>query len=187
MKRIIVDIDNTLWDFASVFRERIKEIVPTIPPINEWKWDFYMEYISIEELYSICNDIHKEQDLFEPFSSAKWFLESLINEGCEIIIASHRDENSREATEKFLQKHNLSYNELHLSNNKTILFDSSMAIVDDAPHLLDEAKQKGLICTGLRWPWNKNTEHSLFDSLEEVLKFLLEELSGQNRIVCVNF
>jgi len=61
-----------------------------------------------------------------------------------------------------------------LSNNKAVLFDSSIALVDDAPHLLDEAKLKGLICTGLRRPWNKNTEHPLFDSLEEVLKFLLK-------------
>ena len=58
MKKIIVDIDNTLWDFASVFREMIKKVAPTVPPVDEWKWDFYMEYVSLEELYSICNAIH---------------------------------------------------------------------------------------------------------------------------------
>ena len=174
MQRIIVDIDNTLWDFASIFQDRLREIAPNIPPIADWEWDFYMDYISIEELYSIINDIHKEQYLFEPFPSAKWFLESLLDKGYEITIASHRQENSREATERFLQKHNLPYTELHLSNNKAVLFDSSIAIIDDAPYLLDEAKQKGLICSGLRRPWNKNTEHPLFDSLEEVLEFLLK-------------
>jgi hypothetical protein len=181
MQRIIVDIDNTLWDFASVFQERLRKIAPTIPPMTEWKWDFYMDYISLEELYSIINDIHKEQDLFEPFPSAKWFLNSLLDEGCEITIASHRQENSRKATEKFLKKHSLPYTELHLSNNKTVLFDSSIAIVDDAPHLLDEAKQKGLICTGLLHPWNKNTGHPLFGTLEEVLEFLLKKLHGNGR------
>jgi phosphoglycolate phosphatase-like HAD superfamily hydrolase len=178
MHRIIVDIDNTLWDFASVFEERLKKIVPTIPPMTDWEWDFYMEYISIEELYSIINEIHKKQDLFEPFPSAKWFLESLIDEGFEIIVASHRNENSREATENFFQKNNLKYTELHLSSDKTVLFESSRAIVDDAPHILDEAKQKGLICTGLRYPWNKHTEHPLFGSLEEVLEFILKRTTG---------
>lgn len=176
--RIIVDIDNTLWDFASVFQQRIKKVVPNIPPINEWKWDFYMEYISLEELARICNEIHLEQDSFTPFPSARYFLDTLIGEGYDVIIASHRDENSRSATERFMQKYKLSYTEIHLSNDKTVLFDSCQAIVDDAPHILDKAKVKGLICTGLLWPWNKNSGHRLFNSLEETLDYLLKELNG---------
>ena len=181
IQRIIVDIDNTLWDFASVFQEKLKEIAPDIPPMTEWEWDFYMDYISIEELYSIVNDIHIEQDLFKPFKSSKWFLESLINKGYEITIASHRQEISREATEMFLKKNNLPYTELHLSSNKAVLFDSSIAIVDDAPHLLDEAKKNGLICTGLLHPWNKHTEHPLFKSLEEIFDYLKRMLDSYRK------
>lgn len=181
MRRIIVDIDNTLWDFASVFCERLKRIAPAIPPVDKWDWDFYKDYISLEELYTVIDGIHREQDIFEPFPSAKWFLESLFAEGYAPIIASHRQNSSRKATEDFLQKHNLPYVELHLSYDKTVLFNSSCAIVDDAPSLLDHARQKGLICTGLRYPWNKNTEHPLFDSLEGVLEFLLKELNSQGR------
>jgi len=182
VRKIIVDIDNTLWDFASVFNEMLRKIAPSIPPVKDWKWDFYMDYISLDELYCIIDEIHKKQDIFEPFPSSRWFLESLLNKGYEIIIASHRQEHSREATEKFLQKHKLPYTELHLSNNKTVLFDSCIAIIDDAPQTLDEAKQKGLICTGLRFPWNKYTEHSLFDSLEEVLEFLFKKLNSNNEL-----
>lgn len=180
MQRIIVDIDNTLWDFASVFEVRLKEEIPDIPPCNEWKWDFYKEYITEEELYRIVNDIHSVQHLFEPFPSARWFLDSLFKNGYDIVIASHRHEDSRGVTETFLKKHNLRHSELHLSYNKAILFDSSNAIVDDSPHLLDEAQQKGLICTGLSYPWNRNTGHQLFQSLEEVLEFLLQELKEKN-------
>ncbi len=176
--KIIVDIDNTLWDFASVFQKRIKEVVPNIPPINEWKWDFYMEYISLDELARICNEIHMQQDLFTPFPSARYFLDTLLKEGYEIIIASHRDEHTRPATERFMQKYRLPYTELHLSNDKTVLFDSCRAIVDDAPHILDEGKDKGLICTGLLCPWNRNSKHRLFNSLEDVLDYLLRELNG---------
>jgi len=178
--KIIVDIDNTLWDFASVFNEKIRKIAPSVPPINEWRWDFYMEYISLEELFNICSEIHMKQDLFKPFPSSSFFLKSLIDEGCDVVIASHRDENSRSATERFLHIHNLPYTDLHLSHDKTVLFDNSSALVDDAPHLLDEAKRKGLICTGLRWPWNKNTEHQLFESHNEILDFLLKKLNGMN-------
>jgi hypothetical protein len=180
MKKIIIDIDNTLWDFASVFQERLKKIVPEIPPMNEWEWDFYMEYISVEELYSIVESIHKEQNIFEPYPSAKRFLATLIEKGYEVIIASHRNENSREATEKFLKRNDLPYTELHLSYNKAVLFDSSIAIVDVNPQLLDEAKQKGLVCTGLCFPWNRKSGHHLFDSLDKILKFLLKEIDKNN-------
>jgi hypothetical protein len=176
MKRIIVDIDNTLWDFASVFYERLRRIAPSIPPVDEWNWDFYKDYISVEDLYAVINGIHREQDLFQPFPSARWFLESLITEGYLPVIASHRQKDSRKATENFLQKHNLPYTELHLSHDKTVLFESSRALVDDAPTLLDKATQKGLLCAGLRYSWNKQTEHPLFNSLEEISEFLLKKL-----------
>lgn len=179
MPRIIVDIDNTLWDFASVLFDRLKKIAPTIPPMNEWKWDFYAGYVSIKELYNTIDEIHREQHVFEPFPSAKRFLESLLSEGYKVIIASHRDEKTRKATEDFLKNYKLPYTELHLSHDKSILFDSSIAIVDDAPYLLDKAKQKGLIRTGLRYPWNRHTGHPLFDSLEDISGFLLKELNGQ--------
>jgi hypothetical protein len=176
MQRIIVDIDNTLWDFASVFEEKLKEQVPGIPSFNEWSWDFYKEYITDEELYRIVNDIHSVQDHYDPFPSARFFLDSISQNGYHVVIASHRHRDSRGVTEIFLKKHGLQYNELHLSYNKAILFDSSTAIVDDSPQLLDEAKQKGLICTGLSYPWNRNTGHALFQSLDEVLGFLIWEL-----------
>ncbi|NWF52078.1 MAG: hypothetical protein HXY47_03245 [Nitrospirae bacterium] len=179
MKKIIVDIDNTLWDFAFVFYERLKKIAPAIPSTDLWDWDFYKNYISIDDLHSVIDGIHRDQDLFQPFPSAKWFLESLSDKGYSLIIASHRRDNFRKATEHFFLKHNLPYHELHLCHDKTILFDGSCcALVDDAPILLDKARQKGIICTGLRYPWNKHTEHPLFNSLEDVLNFLLEELDG---------
>ena len=176
MQNIIVDIDNTLWDFASVFHDRLKERVPDIPPVTEWEWDFHRKYIAEEDLYRIFDGIHREQHLFEPFPSAQFFLESLSDRGYEIIIASHRDENSREATESFLKKNNLQYTELHLIRNKTVLFDSCSALIDDAPYLLEEAKRHNLVRAGLLHPWNRHSGHPLFDSLEQVLEFLLTEL-----------
>ena len=176
MKRIIVDIDNTLWDFASVFHERLKKIIPEIPPMDEWAWDFYRGYMTEKELFRVVNDIHIIQDIFVPFPSAKWFLDTLFKNGYDVVIASHRHEEARDATEAFLRKYGLPYSELHLSYNKTILFDSCNAIVDDSPHLLDEARKKGLICAGLLYPWNSQTDYPLFDSLEEISEFILGEL-----------
>lgn len=175
-KRIIVDIDNTLWDFASEFYKKIKLVSPEIPPINEWTWDFYMDYISLEELASICNEIHLNQENYKPFDFSRQFLLELIKNGYDVIIASHREENARQSTERFFIKHDLPYTELHLTNDKTLLFNNCVAVVDDAPHILDDAKRRDLICTGLEWPWNKASNHKLFKTLEEVLSYLLKEL-----------
>jgi len=73
LQRIIVDIDNTLWDFASVFQERLRKIAPAIPPMAEWKWDFYIDYISIEELYIACLKWEKEEYGAKPSTSEIWW------------------------------------------------------------------------------------------------------------------
>jgi phosphoglycolate phosphatase-like HAD superfamily hydrolase len=177
MKNIIVDLDNTLWDFASVFEERLRKIAPTIPPMGKWEWDFYKHHISLEQLHHTIDSIHIEQDRFKPFPSSKRFLDSLHESGFEITIASHRHAHTREATISFLKKYDLPYTDLHISHDKTVLFDTSDAIIDDAPKLLDEAKNRGLICTGLRYPWNKHLDHPLFESLEDILEYVLREFS----------
>jgi hypothetical protein len=39
----------------------------------------------------------------------------------------------------------------------TKLFDESIAVVvDDAPHVLEKAVEKGVIATGLLFPWNRD-------------------------------
>jgi hypothetical protein len=68
--------------------------------------------------------------------------------------------------------HNLAYDEIHLSNDKSVLFNDLCAIVDDSPSVLDKAKAAGIIRVGLRCPWNEDIDHPLFDTLLEVLNYL---------------
>lgn len=67
MDKIIVDIDNTLWDLAPVLYDRIREVNPEMPPPAEWRtWDFWQPYISPKQAYAVLNDIHMEQAGFLP-------------------------------------------------------------------------------------------------------------------------
>ncbi len=71
--------------------------------------------------------------------------------GFFVIIASIRDEKARDATERWLKKCELIYDELHLTiNDKTVLFNDAWAIVDDSIWTLDKAAQAGISRTGLR-------------------------------------
>jgi hypothetical protein len=66
----------------------------------------------------------------------------------------------------------LVHDEVHLSNDKSVLFDGSWAIVDDSPVTLGKAARAGIIRVGLRNPWNEWTDHPLFSNLFEILNFI---------------
>ncbi|MCX5816179.1 MAG: hypothetical protein NTX75_08055 [Proteobacteria bacterium] len=173
MRKIIVDIDNTLWDLAPVFYEKLHDVNPDIPPPSGWyAWDFWRGFVSERILYGILKDIHSRQDAFTPYPDAKAFLAHLKEEGFYIIIASHREKGTFDATRKWLMINDLSFNEVHLSYDKTVLFNKCWAIVDDSPVTLEKAKQAGIVRVGLRNAWNEKEDHPLFNNLMEVLDYL---------------
>jgi hypothetical protein len=173
MEKIIVDIDNTLWDFASVFYERMKKINPDFAPPEGWHtFDFWKAYISPKQFYGIIMGIHMDQNLFLPYQDAALFLASLKEKGFYIIIASHREKGTFNVTERWLHQNNLIFDELHISYDKTILFHECRAIVDDSPITLGKAAKAGIIGVGLRMPWNEREDYNLFDNLLKILDFI---------------
>jgi len=181
-KKAIVDIDNTLWHFCDVLYERLKKINETMPPPDYWvEWDFWENYCSKEEFICAIQDIQLNQDdeRHLPYPEAKDFLATLKEHNFHIIIASHRTPESIEQTHRWLVKHELAFDEVHLSYDKTVLFDQSCDIVvDDSPHILEKAAEKGIIATGLLFPWNKlysENGYILFNSLDDILRFILDQ------------
>lgn len=137
-------------------------------------WDFWKSYVDAKTFYRIIDTIHSRQDKFGVYPDAKDFLRELKNSGHLIVIASHREEHSRVPTENWLKKHNLLFDMLHLSYDKTVLFHCCSVVIDDSPHVLASAVKKGLFATGLEFAWNRNNGFKLFKSLSEILKFLKE-------------
>jgi hypothetical protein len=173
MKKIIVDIDNTLWDLAPVFFEYLQKYNPDIPVDDLKRGETRLKgYIPREDLFGVLKEIHMRQDEFEPYADAKEFLLALKEMGLYIIIASLRDEEARDATARWLKRYELPYDELHLSNDKTVLFPDSWAIVDDSIWTLNKAAEEGIVRTGLVNVWNANRGHPLFPTLQEVLEYL---------------
>lgn len=169
--RVIVDIDNTLWDFASVLWKKIAHY--GIPRPSEWQGDFYKGFFSIEQLMRYVDEVHDEQDgSYPPFPDSVFFLSSLRKKGCHITIASLRNPNKRAVTETWLKVHGLIYDELYLVPDKSVLFGNHHAIVDDDPRTLDKAANRGLIATGLKYAWNMHSNHALFTQLTDVLDHL---------------
>jgi hypothetical protein len=176
MEKIIVDIDNTLWDLAPVFYSRMREESPDLPPATHWReWDFKGSPITPKVVYAILDRIHMEQDTFAPFPDAAEFLRSLKEMGFSIIVASHRRQDALGPTERWLRQNDLVYDEIYLSHDKTVLFHDSWGVIDDSLQTLNRARDAGIVRAGLLNPWNEGQDHPLFDNLTAITGYLRQQ------------
>ena len=180
MEKAIIDIDNTLWHFCDVLYKRLKKINKSIPGPDNWvEWDFWEKYCSKEEFIKAINEIHLKQDnkRYLPYSESRDFLRTLKEHNFYIVVASHRTPESIEQTHRWLVKHDLTFDELHLLDDKSVLFEHDYHVaVDDAPYILEKAAERGLKASGLRFPWNRHNGHNgyrLFRSHKQILKYIL--------------
>ncbi len=184
MRKIIIDIDNTLWDFAPVLYKRLNDANPGFPHHSEWhSWSFWKGLIAPEKLYNIIRDVHMEQDIYEPYHESRVFLEKLQKNGFYIVIASHRERQTLASTRKWLEKHALAFDEIHLSYDKTVLFDECWGIIDDSPVTLDKARLAGIVRAGLKNPWNEHEDHPLFADLGEIYEYLEKQCLTQKALI----
>jgi hypothetical protein len=181
LKKAVIDIDNTLWHFCEVLYKRLIKINKTIPSPEYWvEWDFWEDYCSKEEFLKAIKTIHVNQDdeRHLPYPEARDFLSTLKEHGFYIIIASHRSPDTLEQTERWLKRHKLLFDEIHLSYNKTVLIDTKCyVVVDDAPDILEKAANMHILASGLRFPWNdnyNNNGYQLFHSLNDILGYILK-------------
>ena len=184
-KNAVVDIDNTLWHFCDALFERLRFINDNFPTPEYWdSWNFFEEYCTKNQFFAAISHIHFNQNssAYQPYPEAKAFLSALRTAGYHITIASHRLPATRSQTEQWLKRHGLVYDALHLSFDKTVLFNMfTDVVVDDAPHILEKAVENGATGTGLLFPWNRqhsNNGYKLFDNLNDVLKLILEDSLG---------
>jgi FMN phosphatase YigB (HAD superfamily) len=64
MKKIIVDIDNTLWDLSPELWVHLKPFNPKVPPPSQWQhWDFWEGHVSLRDLFQALRDeVHLMHD-----------------------------------------------------------------------------------------------------------------------------
>lgn len=185
-KKIIVDIDNTLWDLSPVLWEHLRRFNPEVPPPEKWRdWGFWETYVSMRELVAVLRDIHSQQHRYAPYPEAKDFLAGLKEREFYIMIASHRRKDTLEPTERWLKENELLYDCVHLSYDKTVLFKKSRAIVDDNPLTLKKAEEAGIVRAGLLSPWNEDTRHPLFATLPEILAYLDRQIRERSPQPCL--
>lgn len=183
-KVAVIDIDNTLWQFCDVFYEKMRALNRNFPAPDHWtSFDIWEGYCSEEDFFGAINSIHLNQDndAYLPYPEAGGFLSALRERGFRLIIASHRMPETKNQTERWLARHGLVYDALHLSFDKTVLFSYADVVVDDAPRTLETAIKCGALAAGLSFPWNRAYAGNglrLFNNLNEVLSYITSSVSA---------
>jgi len=177
-KTAVIDIDNTLWQFCDAFSAELQKVNSAFPPVEQWTtWNFFEGFCSEEQFLGAVDAVHVRQDReqYRPYPEAQGFLRSLKGRGYHVVIASHRRPEMRGPTERWLKRHGLEHDELHLSFDKSVLFKDAAVVVDDAPQTLEKAVKCKAVSAGLLFPWNRafaGNGFGLFNNLNEVLVYI---------------
>jgi FMN phosphatase YigB (HAD superfamily) len=107
-KKIIIDIDNTLWDLSPELWSHLRKINPNMPPPSQWnRWESWEGHIPLKNLMQALRTIHMNQERYPPYPESQFFLNALKERDFYIIIASHRHKETLDPTVRWLNKHGL--------------------------------------------------------------------------------
>jgi len=191
MKSIaIVDVDETLFGFNDALRECALSHGYPFPTMKECThWNAIYDFIPKDEVIKLFDHIHEHQCDYPPFPDAKDFLK-FMKKHFFVIIASHRHPDHAPMLIEWLKVHDLIYNTVNVSFDKTRLFvsPSVKVVVDDRDETLRIAMDKGIVAVGLRRPWNQNSkdrDYLLFESLPEIQEYIEKNVIGGTK--CLNY
>lgn len=157
--RAVIDIDNTLFCMAELWYKELIKVNSSCPFPGEGVWEFYKGYLTEEEFAATVKAVHLKQHEYDVFENANLLTRMLKERGYEVIIASHRDPDTTASTMKWLDKHNIYYDELYTGFNKLFLLDEPTEIfIDDCPLSQEEAVKKGIKTFSIMYPYNKHIE-----------------------------
>jgi uncharacterized protein len=156
---IAIDIDSTLhhyWDQLSDASRRRFGIA--LPYEDQLTWGITL--LRPEQVRACVQDTHSEARVLaaEPYPGAVETVRDWHAAGHFIHITSHRDVASHDATERWLRRIGLPFDELYCSYDKVarcreIGID---VLIDDSPVNLTAALEAGIAAATLVHPWNRD-------------------------------
>ena len=77
MRKAIVDVDGTLWDFHGVLHPILAERFGSPPDIRPTLWDWYLEYMTEEQFFEGVAAAHEYQNSHNAFDGAEELFDAL--------------------------------------------------------------------------------------------------------------
>ena len=156
--RIAIDIDSTLhhyWDLLEEVAQRRFGV--RIPYADQVVWE--IDRLKPEQLRAAVNETHSDPQILagEPYPGAVEVVRGWHEAGHFIHITSHRAVEAHGATEQWLERIGLPYDELYCSYDKVsrcreIGID---LLIDDSPDNLRDAIDAGIAAATILHPWNR--------------------------------
>jgi uncharacterized HAD superfamily protein len=155
--RIAIDIDSTLHHYWDVLSEAARRRFGIDLPYEE-QFDWGITRLKPKQLEVCIAETHTDEAILaaEPYPDAVEVVSRWHDAGHFIHITSHRQQHAHKATEAWLRKIGLPFDELYCSFDKVsrcreIGID---VLVDDSPINIERALDAGLVAATLRHPWN---------------------------------
>jgi beta-phosphoglucomutase-like phosphatase (HAD superfamily) len=183
MKQVIVDVDNTIANFAPIFQEELQRVCPKIPNCDKWTtWNFYNDYMPSNLFHDAAHAAQMRIMETQPLPGAREML-AAIPDNYRICIASHRKRESLDMLIDWLNVYDMTWTDIHVSNDKSVIFDNdTVMIIDDCPATMQAGMDFGFKAASLELPWNicmRGTGAFLGKTMGEVTDYVvvsLEEL-----------
>ena len=157
--RIAVDIDSTLHHYWDVLSDAARRRFGVELPYEE-QFTWGITRLRDEQLSCCVAETHSDAVIRagRPYPGAVEAVNAWAAEGHFIHVTSHRDPVAHDATERWLHEIGLRFDDLHCSGDKIsrcveIGID---LLVDDCPHLLHDALERGMAAATLVHPWNQD-------------------------------
>jgi hypothetical protein len=155
--RIALDIDSTLhpyWDLLQrVARERYGVHLP-----YEDQRDWGITALERDAVVHCVEETHSDENIEagEPYPDAVETVRAWREAGHWIHVTSHRRTTTRPATERWLERIGLPYDDLHCSFDKvTRCAELGIhVLVDDSPVNIARARDAGIVPATIVHPWN---------------------------------
>ena len=157
--RIAIDIDSTLhhyWDQLAAAAKRRFGVA--LPYDQQLTWNISL--LKPEQVKACVAETHSEASIAgaEPYPGAVETVRAWHKAGHFIHITSHRAATAHDATERWLQRIGLPYDELYCSFDKVsrcreIAID---LLIDDSPVNLQAALDAGIAAATIAHPWNRD-------------------------------
>lgn len=157
MPRIALDIDSTLhhyWDLlAGIAQARFGVSLP-----YEEQRGWGIEGLEQHQLKALIQETHSDDNIVnaEPYPGAVETVRAWHDEGHWIHITSHRHGDTRAATEEWLERIGMPYDDLHCSYDKvTRCVELGIdVLIDDSPVNIERAAEEGIVAATIVHPWN---------------------------------
>jgi hypothetical protein len=156
--RIALDIDSTLhhyWDLLAELSQRRFGV--HLPYEEQRGWG--IDRLEPAQLKALIEESHSDENIetAEPYPHAVETVRAWHAEGHWIHVTSHRHGRTRAATERWLDRIGMPYDDLHCSYDKvTRCVELGIdVLVDDSPVNLAQAAEAGIVAATIVHPWNE--------------------------------